>query len=71
MERLIINVPNQKSAIVKQVLKDLGVIIQQEENGSTGTYKQELANISIWSDEDLKPIEDAVKAFESLKPQQW
>ncbi len=28
MERLVIDVPEQKSSLVKQLLKDLGVIIQ-------------------------------------------
>lgn len=30
METLIINIPDKKSALVKQILKDLGVTIQSE-----------------------------------------
>ena len=30
METLIINIPDKKSALVKQILKDLGVTIQSD-----------------------------------------
>lgn len=71
MEKLIINVPEQKSVLVKQLLKELGVTIQQESLESNETYIQKLAKVSTWSDDDLKTIEQAKSAFESLKPKQW
>ncbi len=71
MEKLVINIPERKSTLVKQILKGLGVIIQQETHSNTSAYKQKIAKISTWSDDDLKVFEDNKKAFEDLKPQQW
>ncbi len=71
MEKLIINVPEEKSILVKQILKELGVIIQQESISNIASYKQKLLNISIWSDEDVQIFEERKNAFEGLKPQQW
>lgn len=70
MEKLIINVPESKSALIKAVLKELGVTIEQEKMDKEAHLK-EIANMPIWSDEDLKPMEDAREAFNSLKPAQW
>jgi hypothetical protein len=35
METLIINIPDKKSALVKQILKDLGVTIKSETKNQT------------------------------------
>lgn len=71
MERLTIDIPETKSSLVKQLLKELGVVIQPEIQMDASEYKKKLANISVWSDNDLKVFEESAKAFESLKPQQW
>jgi hypothetical protein len=71
MERLIINIPEKKSTLVKQILKGLGVTIQQESHTNTSVYKQKLSKVSTWSDKDLKVFEESKNAFENLKPQQW
>ncbi len=71
MERLIINIPEKKSTLVKQLLKLLGVTIQPAGKSIPSTYKQNLTKVSIWSDEDLIIFEESKKAFENLKPQQW
>lgn len=71
MERLTINVPDEKSSLVKQILKELGVIIQSEKKASLSDVRKKLANVSVWSDEDLKVFEESKTAFENLKPQQW
>ncbi|MDB5155993.1 MAG: hypothetical protein JWR50_700 [Mucilaginibacter sp.] len=34
-------------------------------------YKKKLAKTSVWSDDDLKFLEDGKNAFENFKPQQW
>ena len=70
MERLTIDIPETKSSLVKQILRELGVVIQPEKN-STSDLKDKLANVSVWSDDDLKVFEESKKAFEDLKPQQW
>jgi hypothetical protein len=71
METLIINIPEKKSALVRQVLKDMGVTIQQAGKKDISGYKQKLTQVSVWSDDDLKVFEESKKAFENLKPQQW
>ena len=71
MEKLTINIPDTKSSLVKQILKELGVIIQSEKHINISDYRKKLANISVWSDDDLKIFEESSKAFENLKPQQW
>lgn len=71
MEKLIINVPKEKSILVKQILKELGVTILQEGVFDLASYKQKLLDISIWDEEDVKAFEECKSAFESLKPQQW
>jgi len=71
METLIINVPDKKSVLVKQILKGLGVTIQQNNKPALSNYKQKLANVSIWTEDDLKVFEEGQKAFETLKPEQW
>ena len=71
METLIINIPEKKSALVRQMLKDMGVTIQQAGKKDISGYKQKLTQVSVWSDDDLKVFEESKKAFEDLKPQKW
>ena len=71
MERLIINIPESKSTLVKQILKGLGVIIQQESKPGSSIYKKKLAKVTIWSDEDVNILEESKKALEDFKRQQW
>lgn len=70
MEKLIINVPEEKSALIKELLKELGVTIEQEKMDME-VYRKKILQVGVWSDEDLKPIEEAREAFNSLKPMQW
>jgi isopentenyldiphosphate isomerase len=70
METLIINIPDKKSIIVKQILKELGVTIQEKQRINTD-YIDKIAKVSTWTEDDLKSIEDAKKAFEDLKTLQW
>ena len=70
MEKFIINVPEEKSQLVKALLKELGVTIEHEKMDMEAHLK-EIANMPVWSDEDLKPIEEARTHFDSLKPAQW
>ncbi len=71
MERLTINIPETKSSLVKQILKELGVVIQPEKKANTSNFREKLANVSVWSDDDLSVFEESKTAFENLKPQQW
>lgn len=58
MERLTIDIPKEKSSLVKQILKELGVIIiESEKKENIAEVRKKLANVSVWSDEDLKVFE--------------
>jgi hypothetical protein len=70
MEKLIINVPKGKSALIKELLKELGVTIEQEKMDMEA-YREKILKVGVWTDEDLKPIEEARSHFNSLKPAQW
>ncbi|GAC1305804.1 MAG: hypothetical protein NVSMB24_15260 [Mucilaginibacter sp.] len=71
METLIINIPEKKIILVKQMLKKLGVTIQQPGKTNISAYKQKIAKISVWTDDDLRVFEERKTAFDSFKPQQW
>lgn len=70
MEKLIINVPQEKSALVKELLKELGVTIQQEKMDMEA-YRKDLAKVSTWSEEDLKVFDENTKSFNSINPPKW
>jgi len=53
METLIINIPEKKSNLVKQILKGLGVTIQQADKTSIAAYKQKITTVSTWTDDHL------------------
>jgi hypothetical protein len=71
METLIINVPDKKMTLVTQLLRELGVTIQNESSKNISAYQQNLLKISVWTDEDLKVFEENKKGFESWKPEEW
>ena len=57
MVRLIIDIPEEKSSLVKQILKELGVTIEPEKIENISEARRKLANVSVWSDEDVKVFE--------------
>ena len=71
METLIINIPDKKSTLVKQILKGLGVIILENSQTKESAYRKKLLKVSTWAEEDLKNFENSRKSFEDLRPQQW
>jgi hypothetical protein len=58
METLIIDVPERKSVLVKQILESLGITVKSTIQSNLGSYKQNLANVSVWTDEDLGVFEE-------------
>jgi hypothetical protein len=66
MERLIIDIPNHISTLVKQILRGLGVTIQQEIKPQPSAYRKKLLEVSIWSEDDLKAFDEGKNAFEDL-----
>lgn len=72
MEKLTINIPETKSVLVKQLLKELGVVFQSSgKKKDVSEIRSKLANVSIWSDKDLQVLEDSKQAFDNLTPPQW
>jgi len=71
MEKLTINIPENKSTLVKQILKGLGVTILQESHITNSEYKKKLASVSTWSEEEVKVLEENKNAFQNFKPEQW
>lgn len=70
MEKLIINVPEEKSQLVKALLKELGVTIEQEKMDMEA-YRKDLAQVSTWNEEDLKVFEENTQHFNSINPPKW
>lgn len=71
MERLVIEIPEKKSTLIKQLLTELGAVIKQENPPVLSDRKKSLANISVWSDDDLKVSEESKQAFNNWKPEEW
>ena len=71
MERLVIEIPEKKSTLIKQLLTELGAVIKQENAPALSDRKKRLANISVWSDDDLKVFEESKQAFNNWKPEEW
>lgn len=64
MEKLTINIPETKSALVKQLLKELGVVFQSaNKKESVSDVRAKLANISVWSDKDMEVFEENKQVF--------
>jgi len=58
MEKLVINVPEKKSTLVKQILLGLGVTIQGATVATENHYKEKLAGVSVWSDDEIAVFEE-------------
>jgi hypothetical protein len=71
MEKLVINIPDGKSNIVKQVLHGLGVYTIGDDAPVKGDYKKRLLQVSVWSDEDIKTIKYSGRSFSDLKADEW
>ncbi len=71
MERLVINIPDKKSTLVKQVLHGLGVSVDGYTATNNADYKQKLEQVSVWSEEDIKYIEEAKQAFANWNIEEW
>lgn len=67
----MINIPEGKINIVKQVLHGLGVYPNDRDAPAKGDYKKRLLQVSTWSDADIKTIEDSGRAFTDLKAEEW
>lgn len=72
MERLLINVPKKKSALVKQLLQELGIVFQSiDKDKKKAEMKSNLEKVSVWSDEDLEVFEKSKKEFNKFSAPKW
>jgi hypothetical protein len=55
--------PKNKSKLVKQLLKELGVIIISESKADIAARKERLLNVSVWTEEDLKVFDENKRVF--------
>ncbi|GAB3655439.1 hypothetical protein GCM10028791_26690 [Echinicola sediminis] len=69
MEKLIIDVPKGKAPLVKQLLEALGVKITPLKKKEVN--KEVLTKVSVWSDDDIKVIEEASGAINKLDIKEW
>lgn len=70
MERMTISIPKAKRALIIALLKELGVTIQVENPSDSSDFRRTLANVSVWSEDDLKVFEKRKTAYENFKPKQ-
>ena len=71
MERLIINIPEKKSALVKKMLEGFGVSFQGSARPAPSGYREKISKVSTWTAEETTVFEETKKAFDSLKPHSW
>jgi hypothetical protein len=70
METLVIHIPDKKSTMVKQVLKDMGVSFQSSANENKRPSAHEFAGLI--SQDDLKLINAAIEeGCENIDPDGW
>jgi hypothetical protein len=51
------NVPNNKSCLVKQVVKVLVITIEVNAEAGRDVYKQKLTQVSIWDDDEVDQLD--------------
>jgi len=71
MEKLIINIPENKSALVKKMLEGFGVSFHGAAKLTSSGYREKITEVSAWTAEDTAVFEETKKAFDSLKPHSW
>ena len=49
---------------------DMMVARMKKPKKNQSSYKQKLLSVSVWSEDDLKPITDN-HAFDQFKPEEW
>lgn len=69
MEKLIIEVPDEKIQMVKDLLKAIGV--KHSSFSKNRTKKEALANVSVWTEKDIDAIETVSKSMQSLSIKEW
>lgn len=71
MERLTINIPDSQSEEVKSFLKSRGIVVDMPKALDMDAYRKKIANISAWTEDDLKLFDENRKVLDSFNPQEW
>ncbi|ETZ22853.1 hypothetical protein [Pedobacter sp. V48] len=72
MQKPIISEEGDKSMLtVKRKLRELGVNLQHTSPQDRKANQERLLKISVWTEEDLKMIEDTRQSFGAIKPAEW
>lgn len=71
MKKLVIDIPDKRSSIVKQILQGLRVTIHEVALPVKGNYREKLLNVSAWTEDELKVFEENKQRFNNLKAEEW
>lgn len=72
MQKPTISEADDKSMpTVKRKLKELGMHLQQTSLQDRKANQERLLKISVWSEEEVKIIEDTRQLFGSINPAEW
>lgn len=69
MEKLIIEVPEEKLQMVKDLLKAVGV--KHSNFPKERIKKDTLTKVSVWTEKDIEAIETVSKSMQSLSIREW
>lgn len=71
MERITINIPDSQSEEIKSFLKSKGIVVVSPKSLNIEAYQKKIANIGVWTDEDLKLFDENRKLLDNFNPQEW
>jgi hypothetical protein len=69
MEKLIIEVPDKKIHMVKQLLTAIGV--KHRDYSKHKKNKDDLKKVSVWTEEEIEAVEKVSKSLQSLQIKEW
>jgi hypothetical protein len=69
MEKIIIEVPDEKIQMVKDLLKAIGV--KHKSFPQDKIKKDVLNNVSVWTEKDIAAIETVSKSMQRLSIKEW
>ena len=69
MEKLIIEVPDEKIQMVKDLLTAIG--IKHSSLPKDRLKKDALTNVSVWTEKDIDAIETVSKSMQNLSIKEW
>jgi hypothetical protein len=71
MEQITINIPDLQSEEIKSFLKSRGIAVNSPKSLNMDAYRKKIANIGVWTDEDIKVFNENRKVLDNFNPQEW